>query len=483
MLRAWRLILFGVACAGVLAGCGRTYLFGQREPWRKDAELACMRTGSVKETHLVARVEPINGPGLCGAEMPLKVAALGDTGAIGFAEELRPPGAIPGVPQNSAQPRWPVGEPVYRNPYGNARPVVSAPLDPPREPEFRRVEPRGAGAPLTIVPAGREPAGNPVGSYDRSWGGAAVPSPAVRAPAAGPQRRSIFDPPPAAADDDEYEDDGAPPRAQSAARPAPAPYSRAPAARAPSIVPLRSRTLTTASVGPVEVKPAATLACPIVSALDQWIITSVQPMAKHWFGQPVVEIRQISAYSCRGMNGNPNARISEHAFGNALDISAFILADGRRVSVKDGWLGAPEEQGFLRDIQASACETFNTVLAPGSNRFHYDHFHVDLMRRPSGRSVCEPGPVSGEAVAQRAAGRNFARRGDPGITGSIGKAKSVQPRKYGAPEQEDEDWIAQEALADMRRKDAAQTAAEPAPAPVRRLQLPLIMNRESLATP
>jgi len=59
----------------------------------------------------------------------------------------------------------------------------------------------------------------------------------------------------------------------------------------------------------------------------------------------------------------------------------------------------------------------------------------------------------------------------------------VQPRQYGAPEQEDEDWIAQEALADMRRKDAAQSAAEPAPAPVRRLRLPLIMNRESLATP
>jgi hypothetical protein len=235
----------------------------------------------------------------------------------------------------------------------------------------------------------------------------------------------------------------------------------------------------------VEVKPTATLACPIVSALDQWILTSVQPMAKHWFGQPVVEIRQISAYSCRGMNGNPNARISEHAFGNALDISAFILADGRRVSVKDGWLGAPEEQGFLRDIQGAACEQFTTVLAPGSNRFHYDHIHVDLMRRPSARTVCEPGPVSGEVVAQRAGGRNYARRGDPGITGSIGAAKPRKPNIYSAPEQEDEDWIAQEALADMRRKDAAQSAEEaaPKPAPMRRERMPLIMNRESLATP
>lgn len=491
MWRTWRIILFGVACAGVLAGCGRTYLFGQREPWRKEAEMACMRSGAVKESHLVVRVEPINGPGMCGAEIPLKVAALGDSTAIGFSDELRPPGAIPGATQTTAQPKWPIAEPSYRNPYSGSRVVTSAPIQPTRKYEPGSYEPRHEDtppvhAPMAIVPQGREPAGNPVGSYDRSWKSVAAPVP-TRTPAATPQRRSIFDPVPStsAIDDDDEEDEAPPVRSSVIARASPAlpgPYSRAPS-QAPSVVPLRSRTLTTGSIKPVEVKPAATLACPIVSALDQWILTSVQPMARHWFGQQIVEIRQISAYSCRGMNGNPNSRISEHAFGNALDISAFILADGRRVSVKDGWLGSPEEQGFLRDIQASACETFNTVLAPGSNRFHYDHFHVDLMRRPSGRKVCEPGPVSGEVVARRAGGRNYARRGDPAITGSIGGARRSTSPTFSAPEQEDEDWMAEEALADMRRKDAAQSAAAPASAPARRLQLPLIMNRESLTTP
>ena len=137
----------------------------------------------------------------------------------------------------------------------------------------------------------------------------------------------------------------------------------------------------TGSIGPVEVKPAATLACPLVSTLDKWIATAVQPAALHWFRQPVVEIKQISAYSCRGMNGNAYARISEHAFGNALDIAEFELADGRKVSVQYGWHGAPEEQGFLRDVQAAACEEFSTVLAPGANIYHYNHIHVDLMRR------------------------------------------------------------------------------------------------------
>src|SRR4029078_6831330 len=98
-------------------------------------------------------------------------------------------------------------------------------------------------------------------------------------------------------------------------------------------------------------------------------------------------------------NGNPRANISEHAFGNALDISAFTLADGRKITVKNGWRGLPEEQGFLRDVQAAACDRFTTVLAPGSNVYHYDHMHVDLMRR-SGRA-CDTTAVCGEGSAAR----------------------------------------------------------------------------------
>jgi len=71
------------------------------------------------------------------------------------------------------------------------------------------------------------------------------------------------------------------------------------------------------------------------------------------------------------------------------------------ITVKDGWRGLPEEQGFLRDVQAAACQQFSTVLAPGSNAYHYDHIHVDLMRRASRRVVCEPQAVSGEEIAAR----------------------------------------------------------------------------------
>jgi hypothetical protein len=162
--------------------------------------------------------------------------------------------------------------------------------------------------------------------------------------------------------------------------------------------------------------PVATLACPMISALDHWFAQAVQPAAQRWFGQQVVEIKQISAYSCRGMNGQRGAPISEHAFGNALDIAAFTLADGRRIVVKTGWKGEPEEQGFLRDVQAAACQRFSTVLAPGSNVYHYDHIHVDLRRRRSSRGICQPAAVSGELIAQRArehrlTGRSYGRMG------------------------------------------------------------------------
>ncbi|MGA7809989.1 extensin family protein, partial [Bradyrhizobium sp.] len=193
-----------------------------------------------------------------------------------------------------------------------------------------------------------------------------------------------------------------------------------------------------AAVGPVAIKPAATLACPIVSVLDRWLADSVQPAAQRWFGARVVEIKQISAYSCRGMNGNPNAHISEHAFGNALDIAAFTLADGRHISVKDGWHGMPEEQGFLRDVQAAACQQFTTVLAPGSNAYHYDHIHVDLMRRASRRFICEPSAVSGEEAARAAQQRNPYAAHESNVTGSLGGHREAQRHKRERINEEDE---------------------------------------------
>jgi hypothetical protein len=145
--------------------------------------------------------------------------------------------------------------------------------------------------------------------------------------------------------------------------------------------------------GSVAIRSSATLGCPMTAALDAWMQESVQPTAIAWFGMPVVEIKQVSDYSCRSRNNIHGERLSEHAFGNAIDVASFTLANGRPITVKGGWRGAADEQGFLREAFATACQRFKTVLGPGV-RYHGDHFHLDLAHHGrSGTShYCRPTP-------------------------------------------------------------------------------------------
>lgn len=186
----------------------------------------------------------------------------------------------------------------------------------------------------------------------------------------------------------------------------------------PALGPMRGPQ-SAAAIMPAAVTPPATLACPLVSALDRWVSEGVQPAALRWFGAQVATIKQISAYSCRSMVGAGTSHISEHAFGNALDVAGFTLVDGRTITVKDGWRGSPEEQGFLHDVQLYACETFTTVLSPGYNAAHYDHIHVDLMRRTGGRHPCRPEAIPGEVAAAKARSLYASRSRGPAYTGSI----------------------------------------------------------------
>src|SRR5436190_16025379 len=88
---------------GVLAGCSGGF-FAQREPWRHEAEVQCLSSGAVKESEGIVRINTISGPGVCGAEFPLRVSILGDSAPLGFADDPRPPAALP----YPGAPRWPV---------------------------------------------------------------------------------------------------------------------------------------------------------------------------------------------------------------------------------------------------------------------------------------------------------------------------------------------------------------------------------------
>jgi hypothetical protein len=135
-----------------------------------------------------------------------------------------------------------------------------------------------------------------------------------------------------------------------------------------------------ASNGRVHLKPSATLRCPMVPATDHWVDTVVIPAARHHLGQEVVELKIAASYACRPMNSIVGGRLSEHGLANALDVAAFLLADGSSVTVKGGWHGEAREQAFLRAVHQGACRTFTTVLGPNADRFHHDHFHFDLAR-------------------------------------------------------------------------------------------------------
>ena len=83
----------------------------------------------------------------------------------------------------------------------------------------------------------------------------------------------------------------------------------------------------------------------------------------------------MGSYSCRNVAGT--ARRSAHSRAEAIDVSAFVLADGRRVSVLSGWNASRGEREFLRVVHKSACKRFGTVLGPDYNRAHHDHFHLE----------------------------------------------------------------------------------------------------------
>jgi hypothetical protein len=131
------------------------------------------------------------------------------------------------------------------------------------------------------------------------------------------------------------------------------------------------------------------MTCPLAANFTDWARYAVRPAAKHYLGAEVVSIETMGTFNCRNMYGGRSGKLSEHAFANAVDVSAFVLRDGRRVSVLAGWNGSSEERAFLRRLHQSACKRFGTVLGPDYNSAHANHFHFDMARSMgNGTSFC-----------------------------------------------------------------------------------------------
>jgi hypothetical protein len=145
-----------------------------------------------------------------------------------------------------------------------------------------------------------------------------------------------------------------------------------------------------AAKGEAQFSPAGVVTrCPVAAALLIWERQVLQPAATRHFGQRVAQIHNAGSFSCRRINGRSEGRFSEHATANAIDITAFTLADGTRIGVLEDWPRSGPKARFLRDAREGACDLFATVLSPDYNAAHADHLHFDQAARgKSGFGLC-----------------------------------------------------------------------------------------------
>lgn len=132
------------------------------------------------------------------------------------------------------------------------------------------------------------------------------------------------------------------------------------------------------AVAGVALSQPANVDCQTARALKDWVEGGVKPAVGRK-GGGVAALRIAGSYSCRPRNNQKGNRVSEHGRGRAVDITAIVLADGSTLSVLKGW-GTRAAGKTLASARKAACGPFNTVLGPGSDRFHHDHFHLDTAR-------------------------------------------------------------------------------------------------------
>ncbi|WP_067222588.1 extensin family protein [Stappia indica] len=137
------------------------------------------------------------------------------------------------------------------------------------------------------------------------------------------------------------------------------------------------------AVGGMALVPEAVLSCDTAAVAARFAAQVIAPLASSTLGSEVAQIRVAASYHCRGRNRIAGARLSEHSFGRAIDIRGLILKDGREFAVAPRQTGsdAGAATKLQKSLRAAACGPFTTVLGPGSDAYHNDHFHLDTKPR------------------------------------------------------------------------------------------------------
>jgi hypothetical protein len=141
--------------------------------------------------------------------------------------------------------------------------------------------------------------------------------------------------------------------------------------------------------GGIDVVPDATLNCPMALAFAKWVKNELASAARVRYLAGIKSIHQMSSYSCRTMNSKAGAPMSEHSKGNAIDIGKIKLNNGKSIVVKRPGLFSFREKSLLNNVRAESCKYFTTVLGPGSDVNHADHFHFDLRKRKTSYRHCD----------------------------------------------------------------------------------------------
>jgi hypothetical protein len=149
------------------------------------------------------------------------------------------------------------------------------------------------------------------------------------------------------------------------------------------------------SLAGILLEPPIITNCDMAQALYGWVGTSLALGASQDLGKQLVRINTASDYVCRRRNSQAGGKLSEHGKANALDIASLQFSDGTVMTIKGDWsgfkalLGLSTKSFFLKRIRRDACIRFTTVLGPGTDKYHGDHFHVDLIQRRNGYRICK----------------------------------------------------------------------------------------------
>ncbi len=134
----------------------------------------------------------------------------------------------------------------------------------------------------------------------------------------------------------------------------------------------------------VALKPAATLRCAMASAIAEWVRADIAPLAAS-LGSTISDLDNFNSFECRGRNRVAGAKLSEHGRANALDVRALKLANGQSIALTDRTVPREMRENMLHSV----CARFTTVLGPGSDGYHEDHIHLDLIERHNNYKICQ----------------------------------------------------------------------------------------------